>query len=78
MPTPSSDSEITTSPVTEPPRNASFNARPRLERAALAARMLVQMETNMPVYPESPEQQAPIRKLMTTLLAIGAVKAETL
>ena len=36
----------------------------------------MRIETNMPVNPESPEHKAPIRKLMTTLFAIGAVKAE--
>ncbi len=61
-------------PVTAPPCRAIFKAWPRLERAALAARMLVRMETNMPVKPAKPEQMAPIRKLMTTFPAKGRGK----
>jgi hypothetical protein len=49
LPTPSRERLMTTMPVTAPPRRAIFKALPRLPRAALAARMLVRMETNMPV-----------------------------
>ncbi len=47
-PTPSRLIATTNSPDTAPPRSAACSARLRLVRAALAARMLARMETNIP------------------------------
>src|SRR5579884_4196682 len=63
-------------PVTAPPPRAICNARLKLVRAAAAVRMFDRMETHMPVCPEIAEQAAPIRKLITTLFAYGAVNGD--
>ena len=49
----------TNSPDTAPPRRAICSARFRLERAALAVRMLARTATYMPITPATPEQRAP-------------------
>src|SRR5207247_2533768 len=62
-------SASTGSPETAPPRSASCRARFKLLRAALAARMLVRMETNIPTKPANPEHKAPVRNATTVLQA---------
>ena len=76
MLTPIRASATTTRPVTAPPRRAACRALFSEVRAAAAARMLVRMETYMPVKPASPEQVAPTRKLMTVWSARAAVRGE--
>src|SRR5579859_6910431 len=59
VPTPSSESATTLSPVTAPPRNEICSALFRLVRAADAVRILLRIDTHMPLKPASVEQSAP-------------------
>ena len=59
---PSSESATTRKPDTAPPRNETIKASPRLRVAALAVRLFDFTATIIPMYPETPEQVAPIRK----------------
>jgi len=58
-PTPRRLIATTNRPLTAPPRSAICSARFRLERAALAVRMLARTATNMPISPAIPEHSAP-------------------
>ena len=55
--------------MTAPPRNEICSALFRLPRAADAVRMLLRIETHMPLKPASVEQSAPDTKEMVMRVA---------
>src|SRR5881398_1984370 len=60
-PTPNRLIATTNSPLTAPPRRAIWSALLRLERAALALRILERTATYMPTMPATHEHRAPNR-----------------
>ena len=68
--------ETTNNPLTAPPRRAICKALLRLERAALALRILERTATYMPTMPATPEQSAPNRNdrvvVSASVLAAGS------
>src|SRR5215469_11929229 len=59
---PDKESATTRKPEPAPPRNETIKASPRLRVAALAVRLFDFTATVIPIYPETPEQMAPMRK----------------
>src|SRR2546425_13220974 len=76
-PTPRRLIATTNSPLTAPPRSAIWSALLRLERAALAVRMLERTATYMPTRPATPEQNAPNRKDRAVVSASVAAAGST-
>ena len=64
--TPRRDSATTEKPDTAPPRKEVLRASFRERLAALAVRMFELTDTNMPMYPDRAEKNAPSRKAAPT------------